>query len=177
MTTMEERAHQVRQMLANQRLEGLEPDQAHQQLLQEYIEGTASLDDLWLHARAYAEALGPRDIVEQMNQFSPELKLALHKQAVAEKKAQDRIKEMDTALAAIDYMVGDAALEGMTIDPLKVEQWKDQVKNGTPWNDVLKAIMADKQKIIAVEPKPEYPDRPGMKHMGNGYYLVSPSKD
>lgn len=54
MTTREERAHQVRQMLTNQRLEGLEPDQAHQQLLQDYIDGTASLDDLLEHARAYA---------------------------------------------------------------------------------------------------------------------------
>lgn len=50
----EERAHQVAQMLANQRLEGLEPDQAHQQLLQEYIDGTASLDDLLRHAQGYA---------------------------------------------------------------------------------------------------------------------------
>lgn len=41
-------------MLANQRLEGLEPDQAHQQLLQEYIDGTASLADLLEHAQAYA---------------------------------------------------------------------------------------------------------------------------
>lgn len=49
-----EREYQVRQMLANQRLEGLEPDQAHQQLLQAYIEGTASLDDLLEHARAHA---------------------------------------------------------------------------------------------------------------------------
>lgn len=50
----EERAYQVGQMLANQRLEGLEPDQAHQQLLQEYIDGTASLDDLLRHAQGYA---------------------------------------------------------------------------------------------------------------------------
>lgn len=49
-----EREYQVRQMLANQRLEGLEPDQAHQQLLQEYIDGTASLDDLLRHAQGYA---------------------------------------------------------------------------------------------------------------------------
>jgi hypothetical protein len=41
-------------MLASSRLEGLEPDEDHQKLLQAYIEGTASLDDLLAHARAYA---------------------------------------------------------------------------------------------------------------------------
>jgi hypothetical protein len=54
-TTKEERAHHVRQMLTNQRLEGFEPDEAHQQLLQGYIEGTTSLADLLKHACAYAE--------------------------------------------------------------------------------------------------------------------------
>lgn len=88
MMTKQEREHQVRQMLANQRLEGLEPDQVHQQLLQEYIDGTASLDDLWRHARAYAKALGLRDIVEEVKKLSPEQKLELHRQAVAEEKAK-----------------------------------------------------------------------------------------
>lgn len=54
-TTKEERAHHVRQMMANQRLEGFEPDQAHKRLLQGYIEGTTSLADLLEHARTYAE--------------------------------------------------------------------------------------------------------------------------
>jgi len=49
-----ERQHQVAQMLANQRLERLEPDQAHQQLLQDYIDGTATLADLQAHARNFA---------------------------------------------------------------------------------------------------------------------------
>lgn len=53
MTTPEERAQHVRQMLANFQLEGLGPDKADQQLLQAYIEGTATLDDLLGHARAY----------------------------------------------------------------------------------------------------------------------------
>ena len=43
-------------MLASSRLEGLEPDDAHRQLLQEYIEGTASLDDLLSHAHQFAKA-------------------------------------------------------------------------------------------------------------------------
>jgi hypothetical protein len=54
MTSRIDRERHVTQMLANSRLEGIEPDETHQQLLQEYIEGTASLGDLLAHARAYA---------------------------------------------------------------------------------------------------------------------------
>jgi hypothetical protein len=54
LTTPEERAQHVRQMLANFRLEGLGPDEADQQLLQAYIDGTATLDELLEHARTYA---------------------------------------------------------------------------------------------------------------------------
>ena len=53
-TSRADRKRRVAQMLASSRLEGLEPDEAHQQLLQEYIEGTASLDDLIAHARQFA---------------------------------------------------------------------------------------------------------------------------
>lgn len=51
-----ERERHVAQMLASSRLEDLEPDQAHRQLLQEYIDGTTSLDDLLAHARQFAAA-------------------------------------------------------------------------------------------------------------------------
>ena len=54
MTSHADRERHVAQMLASSRLEGLEPDEAHQQLLQEYIEDTASLDDLLNHARQFA---------------------------------------------------------------------------------------------------------------------------
>lgn len=50
MTTRQERADQVAQMLTNGRLEGLEPDGKHHQLLQAYIAGTAALVDLLEHA-------------------------------------------------------------------------------------------------------------------------------
>lgn len=56
MTNRADREQHVAQMLASSRLEGFEPDEVHQQLLQEYIEGTASLDDLLNHARDYAAA-------------------------------------------------------------------------------------------------------------------------
>jgi len=57
MTSRADRERHVSQMLANSRLEGLEPDEDHQKLLQTYIEGTASLDDLLNHARDYAAAV------------------------------------------------------------------------------------------------------------------------
>jgi hypothetical protein len=55
-TSRVERERHVVQMLASSRLEGLEPDETHRQLLQEYIEGAATLDDLVTHARQFAAA-------------------------------------------------------------------------------------------------------------------------
>ena len=57
MTSRADRERHVAQMLASSRLEGLEPNEDHQKLLQAYIEGTASLDDLLNHARDYAAAV------------------------------------------------------------------------------------------------------------------------
>lgn len=54
MTTREERKRHVVQMLANFRLEGLEPDAADKQLQTAYIDGTATLDDMLTHARSFA---------------------------------------------------------------------------------------------------------------------------
>ena len=56
MTSRADRERHVAQMLASSRLEGLEPDEAHQLLLQDYIEGKASLDDLLTHAGQFAAA-------------------------------------------------------------------------------------------------------------------------
>lgn len=57
MTSRADRERHVAQMLASSRLEGLEPDEAHQQLLQEYIEGAASLNDLLAHAGQFAASV------------------------------------------------------------------------------------------------------------------------
>lgn len=56
-TSRTDRERHVAQMLASSRLEGLEPDEVHQQLLQEYIEGKASLNDLLAHARQFAASV------------------------------------------------------------------------------------------------------------------------
>jgi len=60
MTTRTEREQHVTQMLTNMRLEGMLPDDAHLRLLQGYIEGTVTLDDLLNYARAYAVAYRSR---------------------------------------------------------------------------------------------------------------------
>ena len=54
LTSRAERERHVTQMLTNMRLEGVIPDDTHLRLLQRYIEGTASLDDLLTHARQFA---------------------------------------------------------------------------------------------------------------------------
>jgi hypothetical protein len=57
MTTRADRERHVTQMLANFRLEGLEPDAADKQLQLAYIDGTATLDDMLLHARLFSASL------------------------------------------------------------------------------------------------------------------------
>lgn len=52
-TTKEERAMSVAQMRANFAHEGGAPDAEQEALLDQYIEGTAILADLYTHAREY----------------------------------------------------------------------------------------------------------------------------
>lgn len=54
LTSRADRERNVAQMLANSRLEGLEPDTRHQQLLQQYIDSTATLSDLLQDAQNFA---------------------------------------------------------------------------------------------------------------------------
>lgn len=49
-----DRAHQVRQMITNSRLEGIDPSETDKELHQAYIAGTATLSDLHNHAIAFA---------------------------------------------------------------------------------------------------------------------------
>jgi hypothetical protein len=44
-------------MLANSRIKGFEPDEAHWQLLQHYIEGAVSLNERLTHAYQFAAAV------------------------------------------------------------------------------------------------------------------------
>lgn len=55
-TTRAERKQHVERMLASFRLEGIEPAIEDKMLLQLYINGTLTLDDLLTHARQFAAA-------------------------------------------------------------------------------------------------------------------------
>lgn len=54
MTTRSDRERHVTQMLANSRLEGIEPDESDKQLQVAYISGTVTLNDMLAHARSFA---------------------------------------------------------------------------------------------------------------------------
>lgn len=56
LTTRTERKQHVERMLASFRLEGIEPAIEDKMLLQFYIDGTVSLDDLLAHAHQFAAA-------------------------------------------------------------------------------------------------------------------------
>lgn len=58
MTTQADRERHVAQMQANFQLEGFEPNEADKQLLAAYIDGTATLDDMLMHARLFAANAG-----------------------------------------------------------------------------------------------------------------------
>lgn len=63
-TTKEERAMRVSQMRANFAHEGGTPDVEHEALLEQYIEGNATLADLYTHAREYVYTAQQRQQLE-----------------------------------------------------------------------------------------------------------------
>jgi hypothetical protein len=65
-TTKEERRRQVANMLANFQLEGGVPDAEHLALLNRYIEGTATLADLFGHAYEYVTTAQERRDTEEI---------------------------------------------------------------------------------------------------------------
>lgn len=81
-------------------------------------------------------------------------------------------------LQAIAQAVGSSALDGYEIDPRKLEVWKEYVLKGMSNEQLTQAMVKEAEEWIKNAraagisvPKKEYPDYPGMKHMGNGYYL------
>jgi hypothetical protein len=81
-------------------------------------------------------------------------------------------------LESLDQAIGSSALEGQEMDPRKIEIWKGYVLSGMSSEELTQAMVKDAEEWIRNSraagisfPKKEYPDYPGMKHMGNGYYL------
>ena len=54
-STINERAFQVSQTLANHAIEGFHPDAADKRILSRYIVGAASIEDLLASARQFAQ--------------------------------------------------------------------------------------------------------------------------
>jgi hypothetical protein len=144
------RRHMVDQVNANQRLEGYEPDEQLDQLQEQFIAGQLTTTEMIEILTDYAQKIRKGQELER--KLTPE---------------QRKLFE------AIDGATSDAAFEGATIDPVKIATWKKHVLAGMEADELFQIIRDDKEKIITVRPKPEYHDSPGMKHMGNGYFISS----
>lgn len=55
--TAAERVRHVQQANANSAIEGFQPDKSDQQIQARYIEGTATIQDLFDHAQAFVESI------------------------------------------------------------------------------------------------------------------------
>ena len=83
-------------------------------------------------------------------------------------------KEQRWLIAALDVATADSALEGFIIDPSKIDRWKGYVRDGMSVETLFKILQADKQKGSQLVSKlKEFPSYPGLKSMGNGYYISS----
>lgn len=142
------RRHMVDQVNANQRLEGYKPDEQLEQLQEQFIAGQLTTTEMIELLTDYAQKIRKGQELER--KLTPE---------------QRKLFE------AIDEATSDAAFEGATIDPIKIATWKKHVLAGMGADELFQIIRDDKEKIVAVRPKPEYHDSPGMKHMGNGYFI------
>lgn len=143
------RREMVDQVNANQRLEGYVPDEHLAQLQERFIKGE----------------LTPPKMIEMLTDYARKIRqqLELEKHLTPEQRR---------LFGAIDASVASSGLSGVTINPDKVAAWKQHVLDGMSAKELFQMIQNDKQKVIAVRPQPDYQDSPGMKHMGNGYFLA-----
>lgn len=142
------RRHMVDQVNANHRLEGYEPDEQLAQLQEQFIAGQ----------------LTTTEMIELLTEYAQKIRKG---QEMGRKLTPQQRK----LFKAIDEATSDAAFEGATINPIKIATWKKHVLAGMEAEELLQIIGDDKEKIVAVRPKPEYHDSPGLKHMGNGYFI------
>jgi hypothetical protein len=142
------RREMVEQVNTNQRLEGYAPDEQLAQLQARFIDGEMTTTEMTEILTEYAQKIRKR-------------------QELGENLTSNQRKMFD----AIDHAVTDARLSGAVVDPVKLATWKKYVMAGMAFDELFQIIQTDKEKIIATVPKSDYQDSPGMKHMGNGYFL------
>jgi len=136
-TTKEERAMRVAQMRANFAHEGGTPDAEHEALLDQYIEGTATLADLYTHAREYVYTAQERQQLEidkerlgaefsrMRVQYDAETEVYAQEQ---EQKNIDRrrmSKEQRERHEALDAARANVELSGFTIGE---EHWQQSLR-------------------------------------------------
>jgi hypothetical protein len=89
-------------------------------------------------------------------------------------------KEQRSLFEAIDTSVTCSLLSGFRIHPSKITAWKRHVLDGMSADDLIRIIQADRNKGVQERPAggvhlghpdANFPSYPGMKSMGNGYYI------
>jgi polyribonucleotide nucleotidyltransferase len=142
------RREMVDQVNAIQRLEGYEPDEQLAQLQERFVAGELTTTEMIDILTDYAKSV---------------------------QKGKDLYRNLTgkqrSLFDSIDEAVTDSSLSGVVIDPVKIGLWKKHVLAGMEFDELFQIIQGDKEKVIVVRPKPEYHDSPGMKHMGNGYFI------
>lgn len=142
------RREMVEQVNANQRLEGYEPDEQLTQLQERFVVGELTTTEMIEILTDYANSVQKgKDLYRNLT------------------------SKQRSLFDSIDYAVADSSLSGVVIDPVKIGLWKKHVLAGMESDELFQIIQGDKEKVIFVTPKPEYHDSPGMKHMGNGYFI------
>lgn len=141
------RRQMVDRVNQNQRLEGYEPDEQLRQLQEQFITGELTTGQM----------------IEILTDYA--------KKEVKEWPLPELTAKQFQITALIDTYVSELGFSGFTVDPLKIIMWKKYVIAGMEWETLLPIMLNDQEKIIAVRPKQEFPDYPGMKSMGGGYYI------
>lgn len=144
---VEVRRQMVDRVNQNQRLEGFEPDAQLHQLQEQFIAGELTTSEM----------------IEILTDYA--------KKEIKEWPAPELTEKQYKLTRLIDTCVSELAFSGFTVDPLKIIMWKKYVIAGMEWETLSGIMLNDKEKIIAVRPKQEFPDYPGMKSMGGGYYI------
>lgn len=141
------RRQMVDRVNQNQRLEGYEPDDQLHQLQEQFIAGELTTGQM----------------IEILTDYA--------RKEVKEWPIPELTEKQFKITALVDTCVSELAFSGLTVDPLKIIMWKKYVIAGMEWETLLQIILNDDDKIIAIRPKQEFPDYPGLKSMGGGYYI------
>jgi hypothetical protein len=113
MSSQAERRRHVAQMVTNFRLEELEPTEADKQLHEAYIAGTATLDDMLVHADDFAKAAAYADWIcsqpateGQQRRTHVQVMAEMRAHLVCERFAENLMKPDDGAAAKAHLAAG-----------------------------------------------------------------------